>query len=191
MVPSQRDREDTRRVTSPFCPVQVFYCRHTSIGLVLTTLKEGGSPSSSFFSRQLWTADGPDGRHGRCVGATARTREGDRATSRHPATAVDLARAGTSMWRIAPVACATVSHRQTFLRLDCVLRSSQSFCVPQSSDENHCTTILRISFKLRICSSFSRNVKLSTIYVFKLLKITVVSSKYDFILGDYIVSLII
>lgn len=55
----------------------------------------------------LWTADGPDGRHGRCVGATARTREGDRATSRHPATAVDLARAGTSMWRIAPVACAT------------------------------------------------------------------------------------
>lgn len=173
MVSSQRDREDTRRVTSPFCPVQVFYCRHTSIGLVLTTLNEGGSPSSSFFfSRQLWTADGPDGRHGRCVGATARTREGDRATSRHPATADDLARAEISMWRIAPVACATVSHRQTFLRLDCVLRLLQSFCVSQSSYK-----ILRISFQLRIDSSFSRNVKISIIYDFKLFKVTMISSK--------------
>lgn len=82
-----------------------------------------------FFSRQLWTADGPDGRHGRCAGAIALTRGGDRATNRHLATAGGLARAGTSMWRIAPAACATVSHRQTFLRLDCVSRSSRSFCV--------------------------------------------------------------
>lgn len=127
MAFSQQDREDSCGVTSPFCPVKVFYCR--SIGLVLTTWNEART-NSIFFSRQLWTADGPDGRYGRCVGAIALTRGGDRATSRHPATAGDFARAGTSMWRIAPAACATVSHRQTFLRLDCVLRSSQSFCVP-------------------------------------------------------------
>lgn len=66
---------------------------------------------SFFFSReQWWTEDGPDGRHGRSVALTARTPEGDPATSHRPATVVVLAKGETSAWRIAPVACATVSH---------------------------------------------------------------------------------
>lgn len=85
---------------------------------------------------QSWTADGPDGRHGRCVGATARTRGGERATNRYPAMVADLAREETLAWRIALVACATVSHRQTFLCLDCACPLVGIFLrIPQTSDE--------------------------------------------------------
>lgn len=69
--------------------------------------------ASFFFSRgtqQWWTEDGPDGRHGRCAAQTARTPGEDPVTSRHPATVDDLARGETPAWRIAPAACATVSH---------------------------------------------------------------------------------
>lgn len=73
--------------------------------------------ASFFFSRgtqQWWTEDGPDGRHGRCAAQTARTPGEDPVTSRHPATVDDLARGGTPAWRIAPAACATVSHEIPF-----------------------------------------------------------------------------
>lgn len=68
---------------------------------------------SFFFSRgraQWWTEDGPDGRRGRCAAPIASNRGDDPATSHHPATVDDLVRGGTSAWRIAPAACATVSH---------------------------------------------------------------------------------
>lgn len=124
MVSHQRGCGDTCELRA--LSVELFYYRYTSIGLVLTTLNETRS-RFCFFFYQPWTDNGPDGRHGRCVGAPVRTRGGDCATIRHPATVDDPAKAGTSTWRIALAACATVSHRQTSLCLDCAFRRSQSF----------------------------------------------------------------
>lgn len=138
------------------CPGETFYRRYTSSHRCTSetlndTTERGLDPLLSFC--QSWTADGPDGRRGRSAGATARTRGGDRATSRRPATAADLARAGTPTWRIAPAACATVSHLgELSLRLDCASRSSGSN--PRSAE-------FRRALSSCYLATFRRNVKIS------------------------------
>lgn len=129
MVSDERDRGDVcaSYVLVLSCRISFYFFRYTSIGSVLTILNE--TIARFCFLCQPWTDNGPDGRHGRCVGATVRTRGGDRATNRHPATVDDLAKAEISTWRIAPAACATVSQRLTFLCLDCAFCLLRSFCV--------------------------------------------------------------
>jgi len=114
----ERERERERQACSPttrrpFCLVESFFSffvdRATRLGD-----PERNETSTLFLHPsfcQSWTADGPDGPHGRCAGAIALTRGGEAATSRRPAMVGDLVRAETSAWPTAPAVCATVSQR--------------------------------------------------------------------------------
>lgn len=120
---SNKTRGDRRRVTRRLSRFHVAFYRRFNVDPFFPPPSPLNDPkkerrsfepfASFFFSRgtqQWWTEDGPDGRHGRCAAQTARTPGEDPVTSRHPATVDDLARGGTPAWRIAPAACATVSH---------------------------------------------------------------------------------